>query len=613
LGEPGSDAAFLLLQFLILPIAMNIGQSPDSASQPVQQPDDASQVVSDQGESAAATSSNPTSSSSTSMPSTSLARGKGPLASRGASAKPESPVAKPLSPAARAAHANRSEQDRSAQRGGERAQSDERAQPGESKTADGGDAAGEVEHQQKPQPAKLVAGGPDSGDGKHRGDGKQRGDGGQRGDRGQQADEAAPARPAKLAVPNLRQPLPGDIQAELDRELAAAEELDAFLSGSAGMAPRKEPLQDGQRVHGTVLKIQDDSVFVALGGPDEGVVPLEQFTAAEPTPGAPVEVIIRGLSSADGLYVLTLPGEAIDVSDWSDIEAGSVVEATVTGANSGGLECKVAGISGFIPISQISEHRVEDTSEFIDQKFICIVTEANPRRGNLVLSRRAVLEREREDKRKEQLEKIEPGDLLEGIVRTVKDFGAFVDLGGLEGLIHVSKLSWERIKHPSEVIEPGQKVKVKVDKIDKQTGKISLSYRDLLENPWDSAAETITPGAVLTGTVTRTTAFGAFVRLSAGVEGLVHISEIAGHRVSNVAAFLSEGQEVQAKVLSVDRESQKISLSIKQAHHKPAEETSAASEEEIEVREPIIKATHQGPLRGGNDQATGGERFGLRW
>src|SRR5690606_12152730 len=156
-----------------------------------------------------------------------------------------------------------------------------------------------------------------------------------------------------------------------ERELAAAGELDAFLGGSAGMAARREPLQDGQRVHATVLKIQDDSVFVALGGPDEGVVPFEQFTAAEPEIGSSIEVVVRGISSADGLYQLTLPGEAVDVSDWSDIEPGAVVEATVTGANSGGLECKVAGISGFIPISQISEHRVEDTSEFVDQKFIC--------------------------------------------------------------------------------------------------------------------------------------------------------------------------------------------------------------------------------------------------
>jgi small subunit ribosomal protein S1 len=380
------------------------------------------------------------------------------------------------------------------------------------------------------------------------------------------------------------------------------------------MALRKEPLEDGQRVHATVLKSDEDGVFVSLGGPDQGVIPLEQFSADPPAPGTPLEVIVRGLSKADGLYQLTIPGEAISVTDWSDIDTGSIVEATITAANTGGLECTVAGIRGFMPISQIAEHRIENAADYVGKKLTCVITEANPRRGNLVVSHRAILERERESKRQEQLEKIEVGDLLEGVVGTVKDFGAFVDLGGLEGLIHVSKLSWERIKHPSEVIEPGQRVKVKVEKIDKQTGKISLSYRDLLENPWDAACASLAPGSVITGTVSRIAAFGAFVRIVPGVEGLVHVSEIASHRVSNVASFLSEGQEVQAKVLTIDRDSQKISLSIKQAHHK-APETKGPEEDEgeVEARQPAVKATHTGPLRGGNNQPTGGEKFGLRW
>lgn len=428
------------------------------------------------------------------------------------------------------------------------------------------------------------------------------------------AAEKQPPRAPKAAVPNVRQPLSGDLQAELERELASAVDLEAFLAGSAGMALRKEPLEDGQRVHATVLKSDEDGVFVSLGGPDQGVIPLEQFSADPPAPGTPLEVIVRGLSKADGLYQLTIPGEAISVTDWSDIDTGSIVEATITAANTGGLECTVAGIRGFMPISQIAEHRVENAADYVGKKLTCVITEANPRRGNLVVSHRAILERERESKRQEQLEKIEVGDLLEGVVGTVKDFGAFVDLGGLEGLIHVSKLSWERIKHPSEVIEPGQRVKVKVEKIDKQTGKISLSYRDLLENPWDAACASLAPGSVITGTVSRIAAFGAFVRIVPGVEGLVHVSEIASHRVSNVASFLSEGQEVQAKVLTIDRDAQKISLSIKQAHHK-APETKGPEEDEgeVEARQPAVKATHTGPLRGGNNQPTGGEKFGLRW
>ncbi|WP_146394441.1 S1 RNA-binding domain-containing protein [Planctomycetes bacterium CA13] len=418
----------------------------------------------------------------------------------------------------------------------------------------------------------------------------------------------------KVAVPNRRDSLSDDLQAELDAELAAAD-VDAILSGAAGMPDRTEPLAEGTRVNARVLKINEDTVFVALGGPDEGGVPFEQFTGEEPKSGDNIEVIVRGFNSEDGLYVLTLPGSAVEVSDWDDIQEGSVVEAVVTGHNAGGLECKVGNLRGFMPISQVTEYRVEDLSEFADQKMVCLVTESNERRGNLVLSRRAILEREREEKRREQLEQIEVGDTLEGTVRSVKDFGAFVDLGGVEGLIHISKLSWERVKHPSEVIEDGQRVKVKIDKIDKQSGKISLSYRDLLENPWDTAESNFAVGTIHRGTVTRTAPFGCFVRLGAGVEGLVHISELANHRVSKVDAFVSEGQEIDVKVLSFDRDSQKIGLSVKAAQAITAGDAAKTPEEDVDEppRELAVKPSHQGPLKGGNDQDTGGERFGLRW
>ncbi len=437
---------------------------------------------------------------------------------------------------------------------------------------------------------------------------------------GEKEGEPEPARPThpapagKVQVPSTRQSLPTDLQAELEAELAAAD-VESMLGGAAGMADRREPLEEGTRVQGQILKVHGDSAFVALGGPDEGIVPLEYFTDQEPQPGQTVEVVVRGFNADDGLYVLTLPGQTVDVSDWSDLEEGSVVEATVTGSNTGGLECTVGSVQGFMPISQIADYRVEDPSEFVGQKLVCVVNEANPRRGNLVLSHRAILERQREEKRKEQLEKIKPGDTLEGTVRSVKDFGAFVDLGGLDGLIHVSKLSWERIKHPSEVMEEGQKVKVKVDTVDKQTGKIGLSYRDLLENPWDTAERDFPVGSTHRGTVTRTAAFGCFVRLAPGVEGLVHISELAHHRVSKVDALVKEGEEVEVKVLSFDRESQRIGLSIKAAQTVASDSNAAAEESEPEapLRDPAIKPSHAGPLRGGNDRETGGERFGLRW
>ncbi|TWU66119.1 S1 RNA-binding domain-containing protein [Crateriforma conspicua] len=423
----------------------------------------------------------------------------------------------------------------------------------------------------------------------------------------------APPKQGKVAVPSLRQPLSDDLQAELDMQLADSD-IDSILGGGAGMPDRKEPLAEGSRLQGRVLKIHDDSVFIGMGGPDEGVVPFEQFEQ-EPEIGSSVEVMVRGFNGEDGLYVLTLPGQAVDVSDWADMEEGSVVEATITGHNAGGLECKVGGVRGFIPISQVTEYRVEDLSEFVDQRMICLVTEANERRGNLVLSRRAILEREREEKRKEQLEKLEVGDELKGTVRSIKDFGAFVDLGGLDGLIHISKLSWDRVKHPSEVLEEGQEVQVKLEKVDKATGKISLSYRDLLENPWDTAEATFAAGTVHKGTVTRIANFGCFVRLAAGIEGLVHISELAHHRVSKISAFVSEGDEVEVKVLSFDRDTQKIALSIKAAQTSAADtaKTKPTEEEIGPPREMAVKSRHDGPLKGGNNRDTGGERFGLRW
>jgi small subunit ribosomal protein S1 len=351
----------------------------------------------------------------------------------------------------------------------------------------------------------------------------------------------------------VRGPLADDIQAELDAELAAAD-VESLLSGSAGMVEGRAELSEGQRLPATVLKIHDDSVFVALGGPDEGAVPFLQFEE-EPKIGQSIEVIVRGFNREDGLYACMLPGQTIDVADLSDIDEGAVVEATITKTNSGGLECSVGGADGFIPISQISEYRVEDTEEFVGQKMVCLVTQCNPRQRKLVLSRRAILEREREERRKEQLESLNVGDTVEGTVRSIKDFGAFVDLGGCDGMLHISQLSWDRIKHPGEVLEEGQRVKVKIDKLDKQSGKISLSYRDLLENPWDTVEQDFPVGQVVRGTVSRIANFGAFVRLGPGIEGLIHISELAHHRVSRVENVVMEGEEVEVKVQSIDRDS----------------------------------------------------------
>ena len=416
----------------------------------------------------------------------------------------------------------------------------------------------------------------------------------------------------KVAVPSRRQPLSQDLEDELNAALGGSD-LNNLLIGDA-MLKVGQLLEEGQRIQGVVMKAHGENVFIALGGANEGVVPSLQFEEL-PAAGTQLDVIVRGYLAQEGLYELTIPGNAVDVSDWSDIKEGEVVEAVVTAANTGGLECTVGHIRGFIPASQVAEFRIEDFNEFVGQRVMCVITEANQRRGNLVLSRRAVLEREKREKRAERLASLEIGSPVEGTVRKITDFGAFVDIGGLDGLLHISQLSWERVKHPSEVLTEGQKIQVRVDKIDEQTGKIALSYRSLQEHPWHGIDTRFPVGALVSGTVTRIAEFGAFVRIATGVEGLVHVSELAHRRVQNVASVVSEGEQVNVKILSIDPEQQRMSLSIKAAlaapEPDPAEAAAEAAEEE--TRPTPVLPKHRGPLKGGMGRQTGGEQFGLKW
>ena len=372
-------------------------------------------------------------------------------------------------------------------------------------------------------------------------------------------------------------------------------------------------LEPDQKYTGTVIKVHRDNVFFSLPGNHEGVASAKQLGDL-PAVGSSREVVVTRFSAEEGLYELRIPGASIDVGDWSDLTEGAVVEARVTGHNAGGLECDVSHIRGFIPISQISLYRVEDLEPFLDQKLQCLVTEANPAHGNLVLSRRAVLEREREEARQQLLDSLEPGQVREGVVRNIRDFGAFVDLGGVDGLIHIGQLSWDRIGHPSQVVEEGQRVKVKIDRIDRETGKIGLSYRDLLRNPWENVQEKYPVGSIVTGNVTKIMDFGAFVRLEAGVEGLIHISELAYQRVHRVDNVVQVGQELEVKVLSVDREAQRISLSLKAAQAMAAAEEEPeeeASQQDEQVPDQPPRPTK--PLKGGTDRPSGGNQFGLQW
>ncbi|TWT73458.1 30S ribosomal protein S1 [Posidoniimonas polymericola] len=417
--------------------------------------------------------------------------------------------------------------------------------------------------------------------------------------------------PSKYPPPNVRAQLTPELEAELEAALGG-QSLDQLIETSTEGISRE--LASDSRVTGRVTRQHGDSVFFDLGGHLEGVVKLQQFEEdAHPETGAEMELVVVRI--VDGLYELSLPHAAIEVGDWDDVSEGQVVEVAVTGVNKGGLECQVAGIKGFMPMGQISLYRVETPEDYVGQRLACVVTEANRGKGNLVLSHRGVMERERAAKRDKLMAELAPGQVREGVVRSLRDFGAFVDLGGVDGLVHVSKMSWERVNHPSEVLSEGQAVKVKVESIDQETGKIGLSYRESAENPWDGVDAKFPVGSSVSGKVTKLMDFGAFVRLEAGVEGLIHISELAHGRVMRASDVVSEGQDVVVKVLSVERDKQRIGLSLKALTAGPARADARTADEDMPLPTDAPKAPlkRQGNLKGGIGAPTGGEHFGLKW
>jgi small subunit ribosomal protein S1 len=423
---------------------------------------------------------------------------------------------------------------------------------------------------------------------------------------------AAVAADVPAAEPSQQDPLVPDLEAEFDAALAD-DNFDALMR-SGDLRVDEEPFEPESRHTGRVAAVRRDEVFVELGGREQGCLPLGQF-ATRPKAGDSVEVVIQRLNPDDGLYDLRLPGAAAEVADWGDLHEEMLVEAQVTGHNSGGLECEVNHIRGFIPISQVAIYRVEDLAGFVGQRMSCLITEANPLRRNLVLSRRAVLEREKEEARQKLLDSLQPGQVHEGVVRKLMDFGAFVELAaGVDGLVHVSQLAWSRVNHPREVLTEGQKIRVKIERVDRTTGKIGLSYRDLLENPWTSAAAKYPPNSIVRGKVTKLMEFGAFVALEPGVEGLIHISELSHKRVWRPSDVVHEGDEVEVLVLAVNVEAQRISLSMK-ALSKPEP---SKSQQEAAAREAAApapskrKPRRDQPLQGGLGK-TGGDRFGPNW
>ena len=428
------------------------------------------------------------------------------------------------------------------------------------------------------------------------------------------ADEVEPAK-GNYPPPNIRDQLPPELEQQLEAALDG-QSLDEIIDDSATAAVAGEELAPETRLTGKVVKVHREDVFLDLGGRNQGLLPLKQFEKSKPPEiDAPIEVVVSRFDADQGLYEVSLPTAAVAVGNWDEVEVGQIVDVTITGSNKGGLECQVSNIRGFIPMGQISIYRVENAEEYVGQKLNCVITEANRERKNLVLSHRAMMERERKEKREKLLAELAPGQIHEGVVRNLREFGAFVDLGGIDGLVHVSQLSWQRVNHPSDVLQVGQTIKVRIEKIDPETGKIALAYRDLAENPWKQVASKYAVGSTVRGKVTKLMQFGAFVKLELGIEGLIHISEMGHGRVKSAGDVVSSGQDVDVKVLSIDADAQRIGLSLKALMPKPEPSKPRPNPKEVAAAEEAKRQREEKTkhLKGGISAPSGGEKFGLKW
>ena len=357
----------------------------------------------------------------------------------------------------------------------------------------------------------------------------------------------------------------------------------------------------GDVVKGEVLTI-DESNQVIVGIENtgvEGVVPVRELSvnadkvADTYKAGNMLDLVVIARIGSDkegGSYLLSQRRlEARRV--WNEIEdkfkAGETIKAPVTQVVKGGLVVD-AGVRGFVPASMVSDHFVEDLNQFKGQELELKIVEIEPSDNRLILSRKELVQAERKAKRQAVMEKLVAGDVVEGKVARLTNFGAFIDLGGVDGLVHVSEISYERVNKPADALKVGQEVKVKVLSVDAEKGRISLSIKQTLPEPWEQVPEQVAEGDVLEGTVKRLTSFGAFVEVLPGVEGLVHISQISHKHIATPNEVLTSGEKVQVKVLSVDAADHRLALSIKALQEKPAVEKKEAApkkEEKVEIPE----------------------------
>jgi len=326
---------------------------------------------------------------------------------------------------------------------------------------------------------------------------------------------------------------------------------------------------------GVVVSVGPDDIFVEFGPKSLGVVPRQQYKNKDgeepdlPKTGDTLKVAVDKYEASESLYMCSRPG-AVQKAEWELLQPGQVVEARVTGKNKGGLELEVAGHRAFMPASHVSDQRIEDLSVFVGEKMNCKVTKVDRTgRGNITLSRREILAEEKKERAAKLKETLKEGETLEGTVKKIMPFGAFVDIGGIDGLVHISDLAHDRVRKVEDHVQEGQSVRVKILKLDWEQGRHSLGMKQLTDDPFQVGLSEINEGDVISARVAKLTDFGAFLEVAPGIEGLCHISELDWRRVEKTSDAVQPDQVVSAKVLKIEEDSRRISLSIKQAKDRP--------------------------------------------
>lgn len=393
----------------------------------------------------------------------------------------------------------------------------------------------------------------------------------------------------------------------IDFEDISDEQMNAMIDGTL------TDFDEGDLVDGTVVKIEHDEVLVDIGFKSEGVIPSRELSIrkdADPSDivnmGDKIEALVLQKEDKDGRLILSKKRAEYERA-WISVEekfkAGETVTGEVIEVVKGGLILDI-GLRGFLPASLVDLRRVKDLDMYLGTSLEARVIEMDRNRNNVVLSRRVLLEEGRKNERAEILSRLSKGMRLKGTVSSIVDFGAFVDLGGIDGLVHISELSWSHVNHPSEVVKVGEEVEVEVLDVDLQRERISLGLKQTKEDPWIKLVENYPSGSIIDGKVTKTVPFGAFVELGPNVEGLVHISEMSNKHIETPTQVVHAGDDVKVKVLEVNTDRRRISLSMKAAAEELGIEIEVAEPDPAALEEKAARQAKRAAERAAREEAT---------